>query len=105
MSKQHSWSVDHIECTKQYTEGAVPVCNIHWKLTTKNTENYVYTAIHNGITAIDMSVQNALNLSSDDALKLVLDILGAAGSQSVEDENSIQLDNLIIPIIPVIRIS
>ena len=105
MSKQHSWSVDRIECTKQYTESAIPVCNIHWKLTTKNTENYVYTSIHNGITPIDMSVTDALTLSNDDALKFVLDILGAAGAQSVEDENSIQLDNLIVPIIPVIRIS
>ena len=105
MSKQHSWSVDRIECSKKYTDDVSPVCNIHWKLTTKNTENYVYTAIHNGITTIDMSIQDALNLSSDDALQLVLDILGASGAQSVEDENSIQLDNLIVPIVPVIRIS
>jgi hypothetical protein len=52
-----------------------------------------------------MSIQDALNLSSDDALQLVLDILGASGAQSVENENSIQLDNLIVPIVPVIRIS
>jgi hypothetical protein len=103
MSKEHIWEVSKVDCVVNYENSTTPVCNIHWKLTTKNTEGFVYTAIHNGFVAVNISPSDALSLSKESALTLLLSTLGNRVS-SIEAENSSILDEMIIPVVPVITV-
>ena len=104
MSKQHTWSVTRVECAVNYDGDTNPVVvSAQWQLTTKNTDNFVYTSIYNGATELNLTPTQALALSNADALTLTLAALGDK-VQSVEAENSTLLDELIIPVIPVLQL-
>jgi hypothetical protein len=104
MSKVHVWEVPRIDCSVDYENGSTPICNIHWKLTTKNTEGFVYTAIHNGFVEANITPTEALALTREAALTLLLATLDSRVA-TIENENSGILDEMIVPVIPVITIS
>lgn len=103
MSKEHVWSAPKVECVKDFEISPIPICNIHWKLTTKNTENYVYTSIHNGYVEVSISPEELIALTQEEALTLLLSTLGNR-VYSIENENSTNLDQMIFPVIPVVQI-
>lgn len=103
MSKEHVWVVPKIECVTDFEISPTPICNIHWKLTTKTTENYVYTSIRNGYVEVSISPEEGIALSKEAALTLVLSTLGDK-VYLMENENSNDLDEMIIPVIPVVQI-
>jgi hypothetical protein len=104
MSKVHVWEVPRIDCSVDYENGSIPICNIHWKLTSKNTEGFIYTSINNGFVEVDITPTEALALTKESALTLLLTTLGTRVA-SIEEENSGILDEMIVPVIPVITIS
>jgi hypothetical protein len=104
MSKVNSWEVPRIECSVDYENGSTPICNIHWKLTTKNTEGFIYTAVHNGFVKVDITPTEAMALTKESALTLLLKTLGNRVA-SIEEENSNILDEMIFPVIPVITLT
>jgi hypothetical protein len=101
MSKEHTWAAAKVECITDFSVSPTPVCNIYWKLTTKNTENYVYTSISNGYVQVDITPEEATALSEEAALALLLSTLGDR-LQTLEDENATILDGMIVPVIPVL---
>lgn len=101
MSKQHTWEAAKVDCVTDFSGSPTPVCNIYWKLTTKNTENYVYTSINNGYVNINLTPEETLALSKEDALTLLMSTLGSR-AQTLENENSTVLDGMIIPVVPMI---
>lgn len=104
MSKVHVWESPKVESVVDYENGSTPICNIHWKLTTKNTEGFIYTSIHTGYVEVDITPTEAMALTKETALTLLLETLGTRVA-SIEEENSGILDEMIVPVIPVITIS
>lgn len=104
MSKVNNWEVPRIDCLIDYENGSTPICNIHWKLTTKNTEGFIYTSINNGFVEVDITPSEAMALTKEYALTLLLETLGTRVA-SIEQENSRILDEMIFPVIPVVTVS
>jgi hypothetical protein len=104
MSKVNSWEVPRIECSVDYENVSTPICNIHWKLTTKNTEGFIYTAVHNGFVEVDITPTEAMTLTKESAHTLLLKTLGNRVA-SIEEENCNILDGMIFPVIPFITLT
>ena len=104
MSKEHIWEVSRVDFVVDFEVGTNPICNVHWKLTTKNIDGFIYTSVHNGFAPVDITPEEAMIISKESALTLLLTTLGDRVS-SIENENSSILDEMIIPVIPVITIS
>lgn len=98
MNFNQTWSISQIECTKSFDELVQAVNRIHWKLTTENTEGYVYKVIQMGAVNTTLTTEQALSLSPEDAMSIAKQLLGET-VESIEASGIVQLQNIMIPVV------
>ena len=97
MNINQTWSIRNIECTRAYDDSIQSSNKIHWKLTTQNTDGYVYTVTQLGAVEVSLTPEQCVGLSPEDALSIAKNKLG--DSVAILEASGIEQLNQMMPVV------